>query len=137
VAQLNFKEWTDVIHKQTMAIQELWKSYATTCLIAGGFTVFFAGAFNIGVAIAVTIGFLTFATGNWFFIQQELRGRFRANKYITDHILIENDEENVALRECFVRHNNMIASAVVHLVIDLCVVAAIWSRAMSPHSVPG
>jgi hypothetical protein len=150
--------------QQTTTINSLWTVYVAATFAAAGYG-FTASPLQPKIALAVTIGFLAFAFGNWKLLKQGLTINQQLQKDISEFLasqedvvhkigladiilalvnLAENRPREItsgntdnsseqhafrpSIKKLIATANPPWISLVIHLLIDVCVVVALWSR---------
>ena len=119
--------------QETTTINNLWTAYVAATFAAAGYGLSVSPLPPV-IAAAVTAGFLAFAVGNWKLLRQGLRINRQLQKDISklmtstagDHTFKPSIEGLVATA------SPPWISLAIHLLIDFCVVIALWSRVKWP-----
>ncbi|WP_057835056.1 hypothetical protein [Bradyrhizobium jicamae] len=119
--------------QQTTTINSLWTVYVAATFAAAGYG-FSVSPLSPIIAGAVTLGFLVFTFGNWKLLKQGLQINRQLQKDITDFIqsAAESNPFKLSIKKLVSTANPPWISLVIHLWIDFCVVAALWSRVKWP-----
>jgi hypothetical protein len=114
--------------QEKTTITSLWTVYAAATFAAAGYGLS-TPSLNAFSASAITVGFAAFAFGNWKLLKQSLT----INRTLRDDILtaLVSDSDNQfrsSIKALVGRANPPWISFTIHLLIDLCVIVALWSR---------
>ncbi|KRR16750.1 hypothetical protein CQ14_14230 [Bradyrhizobium lablabi] len=115
--------------QQTTTINSLWTVYVAATFAAAGYG-FTVSPLSPIIAAAVTLGFLAFAFGNWKLLKQGLQINRQLQEDITDFMqsAATGNPFELSIKKLVSTANPPLISLVIHLWIDFCVVAALWSR---------
>ncbi len=114
--------------QEKITITNLWTVYVVATFAAAGYG-FSAAPLNTFTATAVTIGFTAFVFGNWKLLKQSLIINKALQLDIRAAVASDLDNEFKSSIEALVaRANPPWVSLTVHLFIDACVIAALWTR---------
>jgi hypothetical protein len=126
MSKFDLSDAVNLFAQEAGAIGSLWAVFAAATFAAVGFAL--SGHPPSTIArTAVTLGFLAFAAGHWSLLQQALRVS-RALKSDIRNAIVEDPKNpfKLSLNELTTTANTDWVSLVIHIVIDLCVVAALW-----------
>lgn len=115
---------------QTTNIISLWTVYVVAAWAAAGYGLS-ASPLNSIIAGVITIGFSAFTYGHWTLVKQALRTNLSLKKSINafiDSSATGCDAFKDSLKDLTRTANPFWVSRVAHLVVDICVISAIWSR---------
>ena len=123
--------------QETTTINSLWTVYVAATFAAAGYG-FSYSPLQSQIALAVTIGFLAFAVGNWKLLKQGLTINQQLQKDISKFLACKASEDpfrpsienpfRLSIEKLIATANPTWISRLIHLLIDGCVVIAIWSR---------
>ena len=114
--------------QEVTTINSLWTTYVVATFAAAGYGLSVA---NLGVfqALAVTVGFLTFAVGNAILLWQASSIARAAEHDIRSTIArASSGGFDASLRAVCATANPPRKQMIFHVIIDACVLIALWSR---------
>lgn len=131
MAQFDLKDAIDLLYKQTDTINSLWNTYSSAAVASAGLGTLVAAFGSAGkwdFALVITAGFVIFAIGNGFMLRAEIKSRSLLAEEI-GRALSRKDEHtdgfNESLRHLVRTTASVSKGVTIHVLIDLCVVAAI------------
>jgi hypothetical protein len=113
--------------QEVTTINSLWTTYVVATFAAAGYGL----SANLGVfqALAVTVGFLTFAIGNAILLWQASSIARAAGHDIRSTIArASSGGFDASLRAVGATANPPRKQLIFHIIIDVCVLIALWSR---------
>ncbi|WP_061026462.1 hypothetical protein [Bradyrhizobium sp. CCH5-F6] len=119
--------------QQTTTINNLWTVYVVATFAAAGYGTS-ASPLPATVALAVTCGFLAFAVGHWSLLYQGLTINRQLQRDISAFMESATSPFKLSIKELVATANPPWISLTIHLLIDLCVVVALWWRVKWPIS---
>lgn len=119
--------------QQTTTINNLWTVYAAATFAAAGYGIS-TSALSPIVALAVTLGFVAFAIGHLSLLMQGLKISQQVKKNISSFMesAAKTHPFKSSIEQLIATANPPWISLVIHLLIDLCVVIALWDRVEGP-----
>ncbi|GLR85360.1 hypothetical protein [Bradyrhizobium iriomotense] len=115
--------------QQTTTINGLWTVYAAATFAAAGYG-FAASPLSPRIAAAVTVGFLAFAIGHSQLLRQGLQINRQLQDDISGFMLSKPgcSPFEPSIKMLVSNANPPWISLAIHLLIDICVVVALWAR---------
>jgi hypothetical protein len=117
----------------------LWGIFAAATFAASGFGISMEERFTTPIALFLTIGFLAFAIGHWYFIQHHVGVQRRIATEILSYLKTSGSSATDfpdsirAICESEVKESTLFrvlgieTSTLTHVAIDICVLLVIWS----------
>jgi hypothetical protein len=116
--------------QETTIINSLWTVYVAATFAAAGYG-FTSSPLQPKIALAVALGFLAFAVGNWKLLKQGLTINQHLQKDISEFLACKADEPHPfrpSIKKLIATANPTGISRAIHIFIDFCVVIALLSR---------
>ena len=117
----------------TSAIGSLWGLFVAATFAAAGFGISMDNRFTAPMALFLTFGYLAFALGHFYFIMHNVRAQQRISREILAYVAAADPPVTdfpETIRAICANESKAWASVVTHVVIDVCVLLIIWSRAV-------
>ncbi|MGQ0446283.1 MAG: hypothetical protein ACT4O2_14455 [Beijerinckiaceae bacterium] len=113
--------------QEKTTITSLWTVYVAATFAAAGYG--FSGTLNCPTAIAVTVGFLAFASGHFVLLKQSVDLSLKIKGDVKNAIDADQEKQfKSSIKGLVDNANPPWVSLTAHLIIDLCVIVSIWSR---------
>ncbi|WP_155904975.1 hypothetical protein [Methylopila sp. M107] len=128
MTEFNLSNAVTLFCPQSSSINSLWAVYVAATFATASYGLS-QQDLHAGVVLAISLGFSVFALCHWSLVMQALRINRTLGSEINAHLEQNKNAAFAASLRCLTRSANPYwISLSAHVIIDVCVLAALWNR---------
>lgn len=132
---------SDAINLFNQQVTTNYSLWALFVIVTFAFSQFGGQTGSLTVAAIITPGYIAFTASNIYLIRRSILLQIALKKDIVNFLCRSRDADKnpfeATIRKLVEPINSMVASYIVHFVIDACAIGALWYRGLAARPVPG